>query len=83
MTDWTQIILTILATVGAIMTGFFALIRYFLKHLEKKNGHIERIASDFNKTVTNHIHDAGIKSAEQNKTFEHLISAIEKLLNKL
>lgn len=83
MPDWTQIILTALGIMATMIGSFFALIRYFLKHLERKNGHIERIAEDFNKTVTNHLHDASIKSTQQNETFKHLAKAIEKLLDKL
>ena len=81
--DWTQIVITTLATAGTIVAGFFALIRYFLKHLERKNGHIEKIVFDFNKTITNHLHDAAVESSKQNETFKHLTQAIERLIDKL
>lgn len=46
---------TILGAVGTIMLGFYAYQRNiqknFLDHLEKKNGHLERIANAFSDTV--------------------------------
>lgn len=36
---------------GGIFAGFFALIKYLLNHLERKNGHMERIADKFDGTV--------------------------------
>ena len=36
---------------GTIFAGFFTLIKFLLTHLEKKNGHLERIADKFNETT--------------------------------
>ena len=54
--------LSTLGAITAIFAGFFALIKYvldkqatannkFLEYIEKKNGHMERIAKDFTETV--------------------------------
>jgi len=75
---WIQLIIT----VGGIFVGLFTLVRYFLKHLEKKDNSMERIADNFNSTISNHLHeDVQVKQklVDSNKA---LTKAIDNLVYK-
>lgn len=50
---WIQLILSM----AGFFVGLFALIRYFLKHLEKKDASMERMTDKFSTTINNHLHD--------------------------
>lgn len=65
--SWTQVIIQIVVTLGAIFAGLFGLVKYFLKHLETKNGHLERVAKSFAETAevtADRFHDSIIKQAD-------------------
>lgn len=77
-----NIFVQLIVTVGSIFLGFFALIKYFLKHLEYKNGTIERIAKDFTTTISNHLHDdvqVKQKLVDSNRA---LTKAVDRLADK-
>ena len=65
--NWTQVIVQLVVMLGAVFTGIFALVQYFLKHLEKKDGHMERTAKEFAETteiVAEKFHSAIMKQSE-------------------
>ena len=78
-----EVYIQIILTVGGIFGGLFLLVKYFLNHLEKKNGHMERIAQRFNETIITHLSttkESNIRLIESNRG---LIRAIGNLGDKV
>ena len=70
-------------TIVGFFTGFFALVKYFLKHLEKKNGHLERITNDFNETVKNHLRHSQDTQTKLTNSNDNLTRVLERLMQKI
>ena len=78
-----NIFLQLILTVGSIFLGFFALVKYFLKHLELKNGHMERIANKFNDTVIYHFSKNTEVSAKLTSSNKALGKAVDRLAERM
>lgn len=88
----TQITSVITLLVGS--SGVFALIKYiissnrnlqenFLKHLEIKNGHLERVAEKFNTTVEKFNETINNVEMKMEKNFDKNTNDHDKLFNEL
>ena len=75
---WLQLILSM----AGFFFGLFALIRYFLKHLEKKDASMERMSKDFSNTINNHLHDDTIVKQQLVDSHRALTKAIDHLVYK-
>ena len=79
----TQILIELIILIGTIFGGFFAMIRYFLKHLATKNDHNERISIEFAKVITNHLHDDLIQKEKLTASHAKMEKVLDKVLDKL
>ena len=88
MDNWYELAIAGLGTGGTVVAGLWALMRklidsqekmqsIFLSHLEKKNGHTERIADNFNKT-TKKIGESVVKSNQELKSEIRLLTQAHK-----
>lgn len=78
-----NIFVQMIVLVGGIFTGLFALVKYFLKHLDRKDDRTERIAENFNKTVINHLAHSQEAQTKLTSSNEVLAKVLEKLIQKL
>lgn len=78
-----DIFVQLIIMVASIFTGLFALIKYFLKHLEKKDARMERIEERFNTTVTNHLRHSQISQDKLTASNDRLESVMERMIQKM
>jgi hypothetical protein len=89
-----ELVAQLILLIGGSITGLYGLVRFvvkslkglsehFLTHLEKKNGHLERVANDFNKTIANHLQESKIASEKQQGALKVLSDTMNKIIDKI
>lgn len=73
-------LIQIIIMMGGTFTGIFAIFKYFLNHLQQKNGHMERMAADFSKALKDTIDPLTRQMIRQQATDEKLAESINDLL---
>ena len=72
---WIQLVISL----AGIMVGLFGLFKYFLRHLEKKNGTIERMSQLFTEEMRNSTE----KHAEMHEKTNNMILRMGEILTEL
>lgn len=68
---------------AATLVILWLVVRYFIEAITKKDEYIQRIVSDFNVTINNHIDHSTMAATETTKALNSLTKAISKLSKQM